>query len=114
MAKISNLNVIQAAVIDVYNAIGCSLDEYLEQEEVYDCITMIYVNGDRTAGFGQDYADRISVISSPERVSIIGEGAMSFYKNDGPICQYNDLVDDINQIIIVIDAAIARWRNGLA
>jgi hypothetical protein len=38
---------------------------------------------------------------------------MSFYKNDGPICLYENVVADIEQIITVMDAAIARWLNNL-
>lgn len=114
MAKISNLNVIQAAVIDVVENVGCFLDEYIEPEEVYHCITMIYVNNDTQSGLGQDYSQGISVVASETRISIIGDGAMSFYKNDGPICRYEDLVEDITQIVLVLNTAIERWRYNLS
>lgn len=114
MAKISNLNVIQAAVIDVVENVGCFLDEYIEREEVYHCITMIYVNNDTQSGLGQDFTQGISVVASRTRISIIGDGAMSFYKNDGPICRYEDLVEDITQIVIVMNAAIERWTYNLS
>jgi hypothetical protein len=114
MAKISNLSVIQAAVIDVVENVGCSLDEYIEPEEVYHCITMIYVNNDTQSGLGQDYSQGISVVASRTRISIIGDGAMSFYKNDGPICKYDDLVEDITQIVMVMNAAIDRWLYNLS
>lgn len=114
MGKISNLSVIQAAVIDVVENVGCSLTEYIEPEEVYHCITMIYVNNDTQSGLGQDFTQGISVIASRTRISIVGDGAMSFYKNDGPICKYEDLVEDITQIVIVINAAIDRWLYNLS
>lgn len=113
MAKLTDLGEIQQAVTTVYEAVGCQLDEFIETKDVIDCISMIYVNNDRQCGLGQDYSEGISVVASRTRISIIGQGAMSFYKNDGPICLYENIVDDINQIIIVIDAAIGRWLNNL-
>ena len=74
---------------------------------------MIYVNNDRQCGLGQDYNEGISVVASRTRISIIGQGAMSFYINDGPICLYENVVADIEQIITVMDAAIARWLSNL-
>lgn len=113
MAKLTDLGEIQQAVTTVYEAIGCQLDEFIETKDVIDCISMIYVNNDRQCGLGQDYSEGISVVASRTRISIIGQGAMSFYKNDGPICLYENVVDDIQQIITVMDAAIARWLNNL-
>ena len=111
--KITDLNVIADAVRDVINEIGCDLSDYLEPDDVINCITMIYVTGDRQTGCGQDFTVGISVVSSPTRVAIIGDGAMSFYKTTDPICQYEDLDDDITQIITVVNAATARWMNNL-
>lgn len=114
MSKVTDLNEIRAHALDVIENVGCSLDEYIEQDEVADCITMIYVNNDRQSGLGQDYNQGISVIASRTRISIIGDGAMSFYKNQGQICQYNDLDEDLTQIVVVLNAAIDRWLNNLA
>ena len=113
MAKLTDLGEIQQAVTTVYEAIGCQLDEFIETKDVIDCISMIYVNNDRQCGLGQDYSEGISVVASRTRISIIGQGSMSFYKNDGPICLYENAVSDIEQIITVMDAAIARWLNNI-
>lgn len=111
--KVTDLNVIADAVSDVVSEIGCDLSDYLDNSDVINCLTMIYVTGDRMTGHGQDFAIGLSVISSPTRISIIGDGAMSFYKTDDPICQYENLNDDIIQIVTVVNAAIARWMNNL-
>lgn len=113
MAKVTDLGEIQQAVTTVYEAVGCQLDEFIETKDVIDCISMIYVNNDRQCGLGQDYSEGISVVASSTRISIIGQGAMSFYKTTDPICQYEYLDDDITQIITVVNAAIARWMNNL-
>ena len=44
--KETDLNVIRTHAIDVIENVGCSLDEYIDQDEVADCITMIYANND--------------------------------------------------------------------
>lgn len=111
--KVTDLNEIRTHALDVIENVGCSLDEYIDRDEVADCITMIYANNDRQSGLGQDYNQGISVVASRTRISIIGDGAMSFYKNQGPICQYEDLDGDLIQIVMVINAAIDRWRYNL-
>lgn len=113
MSKVTDLNEIRTHALDVIGNVGCNLDEYIDQDEVADCITMIYVNNDRQFGLGQDFKQGISVVSSPTRISIIGEGAMSFYKTQDPICQYDDLDADLIQIVVVLNAAIDRWRYNL-
>ena len=112
--KVTDLNEIRAHAMVVIMTEGCSLDEYIDLDEVADCITMIYVNNDRQSGLGQDYSQGISVVASQTRISVIGEGAMSFYKNQGSICLYNDLDADLIQIVVVLNAAIDRWRYNLA
>lgn len=111
--KVTDLGEIQQAVTTVYETIGCQLDEFLEKKEVIDCISMIYVNNDRQSGLGQDFSEGISIVASRTRISILGQGAMSFYKNVGPICLYEDITADVEQIITVMDAAIARWLNNI-
>ena len=46
--KVTDLGEIQQAVTTVYEAIGCQLDEFIETKDVIDCISMIYVNNDRS------------------------------------------------------------------
>lgn len=110
MSKITDYSEIKNIAARILTQMDSSLLDYLMLEDAAQCVAIIYLTNDITSGFGQDYLDNISVISSPWRISIIFQGKQSFYKSDTNICQYNDLEDDLTQIITVADAAIARWE----
>lgn len=114
MAKVTDMNEVRAAVAENLAEMGSAILDYLLLDEAITCITMIYLTNDNMAGFGQDYANNPSIISSRHRIAIIYQGHHSFYKCDTPICDYEDLEDDVNNIRITLDAAIARWeeQNG--
>lgn len=109
MAKITDLNEIRAEVISQLAECGGEVLDFLTLEEAANCITMIYLTNDVCAGFGQDYANNPSIVSSQQRIAIIYQGHHSFYKSDLPLCEYTDLVEDIESIRITLDAALARW-----
>lgn len=111
MAKLTDLNEIRAFAAETIDDNGSELLEFLTREEAIDCFTMIYVTNDRTTGFAQDYANNISVLSSPSRIGIIWQGHHSYYKVGGQICLYNAIEDDMNEIRIVMDAALMRWEE---
>ena len=108
--KETNLNEIKAAASDALATIGSELLDFLTIEEAINCLVMIYLTNDICAGFGQDYENNPSIVSSRHRIAIIYQGHHSFYKCDFPICEYEDLVDDMDSIITVLDAALARWQ----
>lgn len=110
MAKVTDLNEIKAEVITNLSEHGSTLLDYLTLGEAVNCITMIYITNDEVAGFGQDYLNNPSIISSPTRIAIIYQGHMSFYQVDCPICDYEDLAEDIEFIRVTLDAAFARWE----
>lgn len=84
--------------------------DYLDLDDAILVVCNIYLTNDRLQGFGQDFRNAISVISSPTRISVIVEGSSSFYKQTFPICEYNDLDADIGQILIVLQAAMERYE----
>lgn len=111
MAKLTDLNEIHAFAAETIDDNGSELLEFLTREEAIDCFTMIYVTNDRTTGFAQDYANNISVLSSPSRIGIIWQGHHSYYKVGGQICLYNAIEDDMNEIRVAMDAALMRWEE---
>lgn len=83
------------------------------------CVMGIYLSNDITSGYGQNFntdvgysgygADgKVSVISSPERISVITIDGMSYYKSDLPICGYESLDEDIANILILIQTVLDR------
>lgn len=110
MAKVTDLNEIRAMATENLAQHGTVLTEYFTIEEATTIMTMIYITNDITAGFGQDYLNNPSIVSSPTRIAVIYQGHMSFYQVDCPICDYEDLMDDLDYIRVTLDAAFSRWE----
>ena len=83
------------------------------------CVMGIYLSNDITSGYGQNFNTdvgyfgygsdgKVSVISSPERISVITIEGMSYYKSDIPICGYESLDEDITNILILIQTVLDR------
>lgn len=81
---------------------------YVSDEVASVIVANIYWMADLVSGFGQDIPKTISVISNNSRISVIADGAASFYKHDGQICEYEDLQSDIGEILLVLETAIQR------
>lgn len=109
--KVTDLNEIRDAVARNLAVNGSTLLDYLTLEEAVICMTMIYVTNDELTGFGQDFANNPTIISSPHRIAIIYQNRQSFYKVEGDICGYEDLDEDIDAIRVTMDAALARWEE---
>lgn len=109
--KVTDMSTVQAAATVRLENDGGTILDFLNIDDAAICLTMIYMTNDITNGFGQDYQNNISVVSSPTRIAILGFGRHSFYKVDGKICQYESLMDDLREINVVLDAAIARWET---
>lgn len=110
--KVTDLNTIQAIATEQLENYGGGILDFLTMEDAANCLTMIYVTNDLTSGFGQDFANNISVVSSQTRIAIIGFGRHSFYKVTEPICGYESIADDMRAINVTLDAALARWEDN--
>lgn len=70
-------------------------------------VANIYMTNDFMRGFGQDYKDvEISVISSPTRIAVIWAGSHTFIKCEPSVCVYEDLSEDIESILMCIQACL--------
>ena len=110
--KVNDLNTVKAIATEQLENYGGGILDFLSMEDAANCLTMIYVTNDLASGFGQDFTNNISVVSSQTRIAIIGFGRHSFYKVTGPICGYESLADDMRAINITLDAALARWEDN--
>lgn len=108
MAKQKNLTLVQLEVERQLGLQEWSIIDLIGYELATMCILNIYELNDVCTGFGQDFDSKVSVISSRQRISVIVNRNSSFYKDDYPICQYEDLTSDINEILVVMQAAIDR------
>lgn len=96
-----------------------TIEEYLPKQTIVLAVANIYTTGDLVTGFGQDYKydisqlnpekyKKLSIISNRDRVSIILDKEMSYYKSDVSICGYEDLEEDIGYILTVIQTVFDR------
>lgn len=117
--KETNYNTIATEIISQLNGNSYDIVNMIGTEATIICVMGIYLSNDITSGYGQNfntdsgyYGDgangKVSVISSPERISVITLDGMSFYKSDIPICGYESLDEDIANILIIIQTVLDR------
>ena len=112
--KVTDYNVVLAAATTRLEKYTSLILDYLTIDEAAQCMTMIYLSSDLMDAITMDYMGNISVIASPYRIAILYLKHQSFYKGDTPICLYNDLEEDINEIALRLDAALERWEEQSA
>lgn len=120
--KVTTYIVIDAMVRELLPEMCPDLLEKLGEERSVWCVMAIYLMNDVTSGYGQDfdeieysnmmnYHDRLSVISSPNKISVIYRNKMSYYTDSYNVCGYKDLHDDISNILIWIQTAFDRINS---
>lgn len=117
--KITDYTVIQNAIQEQLLDQDWSIEDYLSETAIVLAISNIYTTNDLMSGFGQDFSNNVgaiadvvyqnmSIISSRDRISIILDSRMSYYKSDVPICGYENLDEDIAYIFMVIQLVLDR------
>lgn len=108
MAKITDYSIVQAEIARQLALNDYDIVEILGEDLALLAVLNIYMTNDVCKGFGQDFQEKVSVISSRQRISVIIGRKASNYKNDEPICLYRDLSDDINEILMLIQTVFDR------
>lgn len=122
--KENDLTAIRDEIVRQLEEKTCTLVDYIGYENLVLCIMNVYLTNDITTGFGQDFAVnnpevdtetplRVSVISSPTRISIIIDNHMSYYKENEGVCTYESLEDDINEIFLLIQTTLDRIESQI-
>lgn len=117
--KITDYTVIQNEIQNQLLDQDWSIEDYLSETTIVLAISNIYTTNDLMSGFGQDFSNSVgamadevyqnmSIISSRDRISIILDSRMSYYKSDVPICGYESLEEDIAYIFMVIQLVLDR------
>lgn len=120
--KIQDYSVIQNAIQNELLEQGWTIEEYLNEAAILLAVANIYTTNDLVSGFGQDFhktdgaggesvEEKISIISNRERISIIVDSRMSYYKSDVPICGYESLEEDIAYIFMIIQLVFDRIES---
>lgn len=120
--KITDYNVIRNEIENQLLDQDWSIEDYLNESAIILAVANIYTTNDLMSGFGQDYSngagaageevyEKMSIISSRDRISIILDSRMSYYKSDVPICGYESLEEDISYIFVVIQTVLDRIES---
>lgn len=119
MAKVTNFQTIADVIYHELALNDYDIETLIGTDCTVWCVMGIYLNNDKTSGFGQDFkniADEVesnlnvnlSVISAKNRISVILEGQMSYYTDNVDLCGYESLEEDIQAILLWIQTAIDR------
>lgn len=119
MAKVTDLTLIQQTADSLVDEKCPDLVYSIGRDGAVFCLVAIYTTNDICKGYGQDfklpeastgiaYPGKVSVISFETGVSVIVNSASSRYQDRFPMCGYEDLMEDITQIAISIQAAFDR------
>lgn len=117
--KITDYSVIQNEIQNQLLDQEWSIEEYMNEQAIILAVSNIYTTNDLVSGFGQDFNNaegaagenvyqKMSIISNRDRISIILDSHMSYYKSDVPICGYESLEEDIAYIFMVIQLVLDR------
>ena len=120
--KITDYSVIQNAIQNELLEQDWTIEEYLNEAAILLAVANIYTTNDLVSGFGQDFRktdgaggesieEKISIISNRERISIIVDSRMSYFKSDVPICGYESLEEDIAYIFMIIQLVFDRIES---
>lgn len=121
MAKVTDLSAIQQAIADMIDEKCPNLVEYIGRDAAIFCVLAIYQTNNLCRGYGQDFdnlagrewiggAEKVSVISFEQGVSVIVDSASSRYQDRFAMCGYENLDEDLTQICICIQAAFDRMQ----
>ena len=122
MAKVTNFQTIADVIYHELALNDYDIETLIGTDCTVWCVMGIYLNNDKTSGFGQDFKTmtlgvesnlnvRLSVISSRNRISVILEGQMSYYSDNVDLCGYESLEEDIQAILLWIQTAIDRINS---
>ncbi len=117
--KITDYQTIDACIRNHLEDVAPSLMERLGIELSVWCVMAIYLMGDTTKGYGQDFTQlspqginfgvtKMSVISYKAGVSVIIDNQMSRYQDNIDMIGYQSLDEDITAILMYIETAICR------
>lgn len=119
MAKVTNFQTIADVIYHELALTNYDIETLIGTDCTVWCVMGIYLNNDKTTGYGQDYqslevdaygvpVNKVSVISSRNRVSVLIGRNMSYYTDNVNLCGYEFLEDDIQAILLWIQTAIDR------
>ncbi len=119
MAKVTNFQTIADAIYHELALTDYDIETLIGTDCTVWAVMAIYLSNDKTTGYGQDFQslevdiygvpkNKVTVVSSRNRVSVIIGRDMSYYTDNVDLCGYESLEEDIQAILLWIQTAIDR------
>lgn len=106
--KIENLTELYDTIQLVIDSTQPTIIDYMTPQMLIYVIMNIYLNNDTSKSVTNHVNNSMTIIASEKRVSVIWDGHSTNYRICVPLCLYENLSDDIGNILSCIDICIDR------
>lgn len=106
--KIENLTELYDTIQLVIDSTQPTIIDYMSPQMLTYVIMNIYLNNDTSKAVTNHVNNSMTIIASEKSVSVIWDGHSTNYRIRVPLCLYENLVDDITNILSCIDICIDR------
>ena len=106
--KIENLTELYDTIQDVIDSNHPTIIDYMSPQMLTYVVMNIYLNNDTSKAVTNHVNNSITIIASPVRVSVICDDHSTNFRCRVPLCLYENLSDDIGNILSCIDICIDR------
>lgn len=106
--KIENLTELYDIIQLVIDSTQPTIIDYMPSQMLIYVVMNIYLNNDTSKAVTNHVNNSMTIIASEKSVSVIWYGHSTNYRIRVPLCLYENLVDDITNILSCIDICIDR------
>lgn len=106
--KIEDLTELYDTIQDVIDSTIPTIYEYLSSQMLIYVVMNIYLNNDTSKAVTNHVNNSMTIIASEKSVSVIWDGHSTNYRIRVPLCLYENLSNDIVNILSCIDICIDR------
>lgn len=106
--KTENLTVLYDITQMVIDSTHPTIIDYIPSQMLIYVVMNIYLNNDTSKAVTNHVNHSMTIIASEKRVSVIWNELSTNYRIRVPLCLYENLVDDISNILSCIEICIDR------
>lgn len=106
--KIENLTELYDTIQLVIDSTQPTIIDYMPSQMLIYVVMNIYLNNDTSKAVTNHVNHSMTIIASEKRVSVIWNEQSTNYRIRIPLCLYENLSDDIGNILSCIDICIDR------
>lgn len=109
----TDLGQLQTAIENQLDSQTWYLQSYIDDERIINVVAAIYLNNDVAIEVTTRIAP-LTIIATNKRISVIIDADQdtqkrsTYYKSSWAICQYQDMSEDVQNILNIIDVCLLR------